>query len=578
MTGRKQDNPMPEGYSNEKLADIFADYFMNKIQNIRDALQNISKYIPTSDENIPKLIEFNKPTQDKVKDIIMSMSTKSCQLDCMPTSLLKEILPSILPVITKIISLSLEKGVFVDIWKSAIVRPLIKKSGLDLTCNNYRPVSNLTFLSKVLEKVVLRQFMEHCDTNELMPDYQSAYRTHYSCETALVKLMDDLLWAMEGQSVTALMAIDLSAAFDTVDHEVLLSVLNAKFGLGGKALHWFNTYLQPRKCKVNVGSDYSKEKDLTFSVPQGSCAGPVLYLAYASAMQEIIPTEIDLHGYADDLALKNKFNPTKKGEELRAISNLENCAVDIMKWMASNRLKMNASKTEFILFGSRQQLEKCMTNQIEVDGEYVTQTDHIKYLGAYLDNNLNLKLRINNKCKTAMWNIQRIKQIRNLLTEEACETVIVGLVISHLDYANSMLIGIPECELKRLQRVQNIAAKLVLNWEYSAHECLKKLHWLPVRLRIKHKVLTLLFKSLRGESPKYLREMVEFHVPGRSNLRSENKFQYLKVPLTRRKTFAQRSYSVVAPMWWNELPNYIKQSDNVDIFKSRLKTFLFTKF
>ena len=107
-----------------------------------------------------------------------------------------------------------------------------------------------------------------------------------------------------------------------------------------------------------------------------------------------------------------------------------------------------------------------------------------------------------------MWNIQRIKQIRNLLTKEACETLIVGLVISHLDYANSMLIGIPECELKRLQRVQNIAAKLVLNWEYSAHECLKKLHWLPVRLRIKHKVLTLLFKSLRGESPKYLREMV----------------------------------------------------------------------
>ena len=331
MTGRKQDNPMPEGYSNEKLADIFADYFMNKIQNIKDALQNISKYIPTSDENIPKLMEFNKPTQDKVKDIVMSMSTKSCELDCMPTSLLKEILPSILPVITKIISLSLEKGIFVDTWKTAIIRPLIKKSGLDLTCNNYRPVSNLTFLSKVLEKVVLSQFMEHCDTNELMPDYQWAYRTHYSCETALVKLMDDLLWAMEGQSITVLMAIDLGMAFDTVDHEVLLSVLNAKFGMGGKALHWFNTYLQPRKCKVNVGSDYSKEKDLTFSVPQGSCAGPVLYLAYASTMQEIIPKEIDLHGYADDHALKNKFNPTKKGEELRATSTLENCAVDIMK-------------------------------------------------------------------------------------------------------------------------------------------------------------------------------------------------------------------------------------------------------
>ena len=139
---------------------------------------------------------------------------------------------------------------------------------------------------------------------------------------------------------------------------------------------------------------------------------------------------------------------------------------------------------------------------------------------------------------------------------QALRTLIVGLVISHLDYANSMLIGIPECDLKRLHRVQNIAAKLVLNWEYSSHECLKKLHWLPVRLRVKHKVLTLLFKSLRGESPKYRRE----------DLRSENKFQCLKVPFTRRKILAQRSCSVVAPMWWNELPNYIKQSDNVGIF------------
>ena len=202
------------------------------------------------------------------------MSTKSCELDCMSTSLLKEILPSILLVITKIISLSLEKGIFVDTWKTAIIRPLIKKSGLDLTCNNYRPVSNLTFLSKVLDKGVLSQFMEHCDTNELMPDYQSAYRTHYSCETA-VKLMDDLLWAMEGQSVTALMAIDLGAAFDTVDFEVLLSVLNAKFGLDGKALHWFNTNLQPKKSECWLGLFEGKRPDFLRATRFVCWSGPL---------------------------------------------------------------------------------------------------------------------------------------------------------------------------------------------------------------------------------------------------------------------------------------------------------------
>ena len=120
---------------------------------------------------------------------------------------------------------------------------------------------------------------------------------------------------------------------------------------------------------------------------------------------------------------------------------------------------------------------------------------------------------------------------------QALRTLIVGLVISHLDYANSMLIGIPECDLKRLHRVQNIAAKLVLNWEYSSHECLKKLHWLPVRLRVKHKVLTFLFKSLRGESPKYRRE----------DLRSENKFQCLKVSIHSQKNIGTKIIQCCCP-------------------------------
>ena len=121
-------------------------------------------------------------------------------------------------------------GVFVPQWKSAIVRPLLKKSGLELILKNYRPVSNLNFLSKLLEKVALEQFLGHCETRELFPSYQSAYRKHYSCETALIKLTADILLNMDNKRVTALAAIDLSAAFDTVDHLVLSKVLSTNFG------------------------------------------------------------------------------------------------------------------------------------------------------------------------------------------------------------------------------------------------------------------------------------------------------------------------------------------------------------
>ena len=161
--------------------------------------------------------------------------------------------------------------------------------GLELIEANYRPVSNLPFLSKVVEKCVLKRFNKHCKKYELMPDYQLAYRANYSCETALVKIMDDILWSMENQEVVPLIAIDLSAAFDTVDHDLLLAVLRKKLGMDQVTLKWFRSYLRQCQFRVQVGDKKSAPIDLPFSVLQGSCAGPTLYSAYASTLREVIP-------------------------------------------------------------------------------------------------------------------------------------------------------------------------------------------------------------------------------------------------------------------------------------------------
>ena len=140
------------------------------------------------------------------------------------------------------------------------------------------------------------------------------------------------------------------------------------------------------------------------------------------------------------------------------------------------------------------------------------------------------------------------------------------------------IFGLPLCEINKLQRVQNIAAKLVPNASDNSWSCLKQLHWLPIHLRIKHKVLTLLYKSIHGEPPTYLADLIQKEIRNQAGLRSENVTQRLSVPFTRRKTFASRSYSVVAPMWWNDIPNFIKSADSTDIFKAQLKTFLYDKF
>ena len=146
---------------------------------------------------------------------------------------------------------------------------LLKKIGADLLAKNYCPDSNLKFVSKVMEQCVVKQFIIHCDHNDLILDYQSAYCSNYSCETAVVKLMDDILNNVESKEGTALMAINLSAAFNTVKHNILLDVLHSKFRIRGTALNWFESYLRNRYCKVCIVESYSTHRKLDFSVAQG---------------------------------------------------------------------------------------------------------------------------------------------------------------------------------------------------------------------------------------------------------------------------------------------------------------------
>ena len=246
--------------------------------------------------------------------------------------------------------------------------------GTKLPC----PVSNLPFLSKVLERCVVNQFTAHCNANHLFPGYQLAYRRNYSCEMTLIKITNDCLWAMENQIVTALVAIDLSTTFDTVDHEILLEVLNKKFGLQNTALQSFDNYLRPRSCKVSVHGVHSKEHQLPFLVPQGSVAGPVLNNAYASTLQHVVQSPITIHGFADNHAIKDNFMPDNiiKAES-NVIRSLKSCITSIKQWMDENRLWMNSAKTDFIFISSTQQLVKCKTNSILANGEIMSEV--IKY-------------------------------------------------------------------------------------------------------------------------------------------------------------------------------------------------------
>ena len=235
-----------------------------------------------------------------------------------------------------------------------MVFPLLKKPGLDVIFKNFRPVSNLSFVSKLIERTVFNQIHGHLVCNNLYPAAQSAYRRNHSTETALLKVMNDILLNMNKQHVTILVLLDLSAAFDTVDHSILLNRLSSKLGLNGTALAWFRSYLSGRSQRVSVRGAVSDKFDLHYGVPQGSCLGPLLFTVYASALFDVVEKHLPtVHCYADDSQLYISFSPKAHSGQVDAVASIEHCIRDIRQWMSQDKLLMNDAKTEVLLIGTR---------------------------------------------------------------------------------------------------------------------------------------------------------------------------------------------------------------------------------
>ena len=304
LLAKKEVPHFPEYCDNTVIANEIGRFFARKIDLIRSEInangpmnsedQVMNNSADSNEDNA--LSSFLLLTESDMRDIIHRSARKSCEFDPMPTSLVLSCLYELLPVITRMVNSSLACGYFPSDWKEALVNPLLKKDDLPHEFANLRPVSNLQFISKLTERAVFDQVHRHMIEYSLYPVLQSAYRKGHSTETALLKVTNDILMNMDRQHVTLLVMLDLSAAFDTVNHEILLYRLDSRVGVKGQVLKWFASYRINRSLRVSFGQALSEKFELSYGVPQGSCLGPLLYTIYASELRDIIEKHLpDAH-------------------------------------------------------------------------------------------------------------------------------------------------------------------------------------------------------------------------------------------------------------------------------------------
>lgn len=549
----------------------FLLFFVNKVADVRASITPSPSPVSLCPVRNSSLSSFSIISPNDLTDIVSSMKSSSSPLDILPTLMLKEVMSSVGPSLLTIINRSLVSGIVPSYFKQAVVQPLLKKPNLDPSLpNNYRPISKLPFVSKVLEKVVANQLTSYL-TNHNIPDkFQSGFRKKHSTETALLRVSNDIMMSSDSGKCSVLVLLDLSAAFDTVDHGILLDRLREWVGISGSALSWFASYLKERSFSVAVGPFKSDSSPLLCGVPQGSVLAPILFTLYMLPLGLLISTfkGISYHFYADDIQLHFSFKPDK----IESLSILHECLSAIEQWMASSFLQLNAAKTEVLIIASDNIASRVANHMGSLTGNI---RPFLRNLGVFFDQSMHLDKHVKSLTRSCFFHLRNIAKLRSIVSHAELEMSVHAFISSRLDYCNSLFTCLNKSSVDQLQLVQNAAARLLTRSKKSCHitPILASLHWLPVHLRIHFKVLVFTHRALHGLTPAYISDLLQPYSASRS-LRSSDQV-LLAVPRTRLKTKGDRAFGVVAPGLWNALPLDLRASSSELIFKKQLKTLLF---
>ena len=483
---------------NQEKANSFNKYFATVGEEIQKSLK---KQFEVNDFSRILGFDFKTETESSIGKIIDHIRNDvATGDDGISAKIIKDGKPTLVPILTKLVNLSYEKNLFPDCMKIAAIKALHKKDDKN-SFSNYRPISILPTLSKVFERSATQQLVEHLEKNNIIRPSQHAYRKGHSTVTCLFEVVNYLYQLIDEKKMAAVVSLDLSKAFDSINHNLLLNKLSS-MNLSENTLLWVKSYLSNRQQYTKFKNYISTKQPITAGVPQGSIIGPLLFICYINDLYPAFDSESRVYSYADDTQIIVNANNTNQ-----LIKRIEKTIESAQTWYSNNSMQNNIGKTE-ILVTKIKGTKNTVKLKIIEDGKrkILESKPFIKVLGVYLDENLDWKKHLRQVKKVSTNSIRNIHRVNHLLPVKTRINLYNALILPHFDYADIIYGGCNKTGSKYLQTAQNFAIRSITGTKktVSPKESFKKLKFLDLEsLRSVHEAV-FAHKSLLDLNPQQI--------------------------------------------------------------------------